>query len=86
MPLFNYKCQGCEFIVEKFLHHRDDEVEIECPECGGEGFDQIIGNVQNRVWLNATENLHSRILPDADRIQEKICNGSDSDFLDIVGD
>lgn len=86
MPLFNYQCQCCDWVVEKFLHNRDDEVELVCPECEGTEFERVMGLVHNRTWLNARDTLTNRILPDANRIQKKISSGSDNDFLDITGD
>lgn len=86
MPLFNYQCQNCGWVVEKFLHNRDDPAELVCTECEGVEFERIMGLVHNRTWLNARDALNNKVLPDADRIQKKISSGSDSDFLDITGD
>jgi len=88
MPLFNYQCQNeeCGFVVEKFLHRKDDEAEIVCPECGKEEFEKVMGRVHSRTWLSAKDRLHKEILPDADRIYDGICNGNDNDFLNISGD
>lgn len=36
MPIFNYVCENeeCENSFEKLLKKRDQEDELECPECG----------------------------------------------------
>lgn len=86
MPLYNFQCSNCELVVEKFKHAKDDEVEIVCDECECEEFLPLIGQVQNRTRLNARDNLEKRILPDVDRIQKKVGEGSDSEFLNITGD
>ena len=88
MPLFNYQCQNeeCGFVVEKFLHKKDDEIEVICPECEKTEFEKVIGKVHNRTWMNARDTLNNKILPDANRIYENICGGNDNDFLDVSGD
>lgn len=86
MPLFNYQCQKCGWVIEKFQHKKDEEVELACEECESEEFERVMGVIYNRTWENAKDALKNRILPDADRIQDKISKGSDNDFLDITGD
>lgn len=86
MPLFNYQCKKCEFVVEKFLHTSDSCVEIICEECDGEEFDRLIGVIHNRTWLNAKDCFNNRVSPDAERIRKNISQGNDKDFLDIAGE
>lgn len=86
MPLFNYQCTECYNIVEKFQHSVDSKVNIICNECGSDKFERLISSTQNRVCLNARDNLHQKILPDAKRISNNINNGSDNAFLDICGE
>lgn len=85
MPLFNYQCQDCDWLVERFLHNRDEEVELVCDECEGINMERVMGLIHNRTQYNAHDTLHNKILPDVDRIQKKVSSGSDSDFLDITG-
>jgi putative FmdB family regulatory protein len=86
MPLFNYQCQSCDLIVEKFVHKIDSDVEITCEECDGVDFEKIVGLAHNRTWLNAKDNFNKRISPDAERIRKNMSQGNDNDFLDIAGD
>lgn len=86
MPLFSYQCEGCEVVVELFLHNRDDEVEIECEECGGTEFVKVFGVFVNAIRYNAKETMDKVINPEVDRIRTKVSRGSDKDFLDIAGD
>jgi len=86
MPLYNYQCQECGFVLEKFHHHPEDEVEMVCSECECEDFERIVGFVHNRTKLNARDNLEQRLTPEVNRIMKKVSEGSDKDFLDIAGD
>ena len=86
MPLFNYQCQECDWVIEKFVHTADAELEIICEECECISFERVIGIVQNRTWLNAKDNFNKRLNPEIDRIRNNISKGSDNDFLDIAGD
>lgn len=85
MPLFNYQCNKCEAVVEKFQHKTSDVLEITC-ECGSKEFTKLFGKTHNRVYLNSKDMLNKRINPDADRISKNINKGKDRDFLDIYGE
>lgn len=86
MPLYIYQCQKCEWLVEKFCHKRDDEVELVCEECEGEEFEKVMGTVYSKMLYGARENLEKRINPAVDDVQKKLSQGSDRDFLDVAGD
>jgi len=85
MPLFNYQCNKCEAVVEKFLHNAKQDVEIKC-ECGSTEFSKLFGKTHSRTWLNARDMLNNKINPDVDRINKNINKGKDKDFLDIYGE
>ena len=86
MPLFIYQCQSCEWLVEKFVHNRDDDIEIKCEECEEELFERVIGNVYTKMRYNAKDTVAKRINPGVDRIEKKLSQGSDKDFIDVAGD
>lgn len=86
MPLYVYQCKNCEWMVEKFLHNRKNTPELVCEECGGEEFDRVIGMAHTKMMYNAKETFEKKISPDVEKIQKKIADGSDKDFLDIAGD
>ncbi len=85
MPLFNYKCLKCDLVVEKF-QHKPEKINLECKSCGNGEFDRIFGQVYNRTWLNARDNLSQNIMPEVDRISNNIATGKSKDFLDIYGE
>jgi len=85
MPLFNYKCEDCDFVVEVFLHSHEDRVDKLCPEC--ESFlKRMFSPAKKRVRLDAKDLYNTKIKQDADRIQDKINKGSDKHFLDLTGE
>lgn len=86
MPLFNYQCRDCDWMVEKFVHSADAELEVICEECNSLEFEKVIGSVFNRTWLNAKDSFNNRITPEVERISKNISEGNDNDFLDIAGD
>lgn len=85
MPLFSYQCKQCQQVVEKFQHSAKSEPKLTC-SCGHTEFVRLMPGTQNRVVLNARDNLNQKILPDAQRIQNDISKGKDSAFLDIYGE
>ena len=42
MPIYEYRCEGCGQVIEKFQKMSDETV-TECPECGAEARRQISG-------------------------------------------
>jgi putative FmdB family regulatory protein len=40
MPIYEYKCLGCDSLFEKFLLRMDDEVS--CPSCDSTDLERII--------------------------------------------
>ena len=85
MPLFNYKCNKCEQVTERF-QHQPDSSQVECRSCGHDECTRVLNIIYNRTWLNARDNLSQRITPEVDRISDKISKGSANDFLDIHGE
>jgi len=85
MPLYCYECVECGHLFELFQHN-SDKIQVECTECEHSECKRLLGHVHNRVKFNAMDNLHKRILPDADRIMNDMGKGSDKDFLDIAGE
>jgi putative FmdB family regulatory protein len=86
MPLFSYQCKQCQQVVEKFQHSAKTEAKLVCAGCNADEFERLMPGTQNRVQLDARDNLHQRILPEAQRIQNDMKSGKDSAFLDIYGD
>lgn len=84
MPLFNFKCKNCGFVIEKF-QSGEDEPEIVCSECGSEDFKKVFGAWNNRKWLSAKEMYTQKIGPDAQRIMKEMSR-NDNHFSDIYGE
>lgn len=85
MPLYNYKCPDCEYIIEKFQYKPSDVIEIICERCGSQCEKQL-PFAYSRVWLDAKSMYDNKIAPDAKRIMDNMANGKDGDFIDIYGD
>ena len=85
MPLFNFECETCGNIIEKF-QHKERDIEIICERCAGTVWRRIIGIVGTKVRLNATDTYNEKIKPEVDRITKKIYDGDDKTFLDICGE
>ena len=84
MPLYNYKCNDCEYIVEKFQSGWE-AIELECESCGGE-CGKVFGRTHTRTSYNARDTLERRITPEVDRISDQISKGNEKDFFDIHGE
>lgn len=85
MPLFNFQCQKCKHVLEKFQRGKDPP-EIICPECDGIEFKKLLSKWNNRTWLNSKEFYSRKIAPDAERIRKEMSQGKDNHFLDIYGE
>jgi putative FmdB family regulatory protein len=83
MPLFTYLCKDCGNMVEKFVQGK---TEVVCDQCGGVNCEKQFSAGGSRSELSAKDFYNEKIRPEADRIFERACNGSDADFLDIAGD
>jgi len=85
MPLFNFQCQKCELVLEKFQRGKDPP-EITCPECECTEFKKLLSAWNNRTWLSAKDLYNQKIAPDADRIRKEMGQGKDKHFLDLYGE
>jgi len=83
MPLYNFRCEKCNILFERFLH--DSTQTVECEKCK-EKCNKVFGKIHSRKRLDAKEILSELIEPDAKRISKNISEGSDKDFLDICGE
>lgn len=86
MPLFNYECNKCKFVIEKFQHKASEKPELMCKECGGREFERLFSSHHNRTIMNAKETYAQKIKPDINRISNEINKGKDKTFLDIYGE
>lgn len=85
MPLYTYKCTKCEYIIEKFIHLSDENVEILCGECGNK-CERQISICKNRTEIDAKTIYNEKIIPETKKIMDGMHDGNDSDFFDIYGD
>jgi putative FmdB family regulatory protein len=85
MPLYLYKCNKCDHLVEKFRNKSEMDDELLCEECSGV-CERQFSVVGNRVWLDAKDLYNQKIKTDAENIMKKIKSGKDKDFFDIYGD
>lgn len=86
MPLFNYRCNKCGLVVEKFVSNVKKIPNLECKNCSGREFTKIMGVVFTKTWLNAKDTFNQKISPEVERIREDVAKGKDKTFSDIAGD
>ena len=84
MPLFKYKCERCNIFIEK-LQFNSKKLEISCNICG-ELMVKALSVPNNRVALNAADNLAEKIIPDVNRLQKELDSGKDSAIDDLCGE
>ena len=51
MPIYEYRCRDCEKQFQYLIIKRSEEVELECPGCGGRDLKRLI----SRVVYHASE-------------------------------
>jgi putative FmdB family regulatory protein len=78
MPLYEYKCTGCEHrLVE--LQGINDEPLKECPQCNGELKRMIsLGSMVEVEYGNQNEYYEKVVKKDAKEIADKIRKGDDA--------
>lgn len=86
MPLYNYKCNKCEAVMEKFRHKSERDEEIACSECESVDCERLFAVVGNRVWLEAKDLYNQKIKPDAERMMKNMKKGKNKEFFDIYGE
>jgi len=42
VPIFEFRCLNCGHLFEKLFLDSQKEVELKCPECGGDSLDRVI--------------------------------------------
>lgn len=85
MPLFTFKCNECDHLMEKFLHKLEEDDEILCEECEGLCTRQLAA-FGARVWLDSKALYSDKIAPDAKRIMDNMRKDKKDAFFDIYGD
>lgn len=51
MPIYEYQCRKCENQFQALILKKEEEKEIDCPECGGTGLKRLI----SRTAYHASE-------------------------------
>jgi len=83
MPIYEYKCQDCNNIIEEFQHISDKPLSV-CPKCSG-GLKRLISWNSVNVIYGAQEHYEKEIKPEAKRIAERIKAGDEDAAADIFG-
>ena len=84
MPIYEYKCRTCEHKFEVMQAISDPHPA--CPECENEDVQRLISLSSGKVDMDATEALHSQILPEANDIANRIKNGDQQAAADVFGE
>lgn len=42
MPMYEYRCRKCDESYEQLRRMQDAELDLKCPECGGEDVERLI--------------------------------------------
>jgi len=84
MPIYEYKCNKCEKIIEKFQNINDEPLK-QCIYCSGDLKKIISLNCVNIV-RSAKESLELDIKPEAKKIAEKINSGDENAAADFFGE
>lgn len=85
MPLFVFKCNDCEFVMEKFINGNPEEREIICKNCESKNCVRQFSFFGNRVWLEAKDYYKEKIMPEVKKISENM-DKKDSVLLDVCGE
>jgi putative FmdB family regulatory protein len=84
MPIYEYECRVCEHKFE-VMQAVSDPHPI-CPECASEDVRRLISLTSGKVEMDAREQLHSRILPEAKDMAKRIKEGDEQAAADVFGE
>lgn len=85
MPLFEYICEECETIFERFVHAGENPI-ITCKSCGAEKVKKRFCPAQCSTIKDGKHTYHDEILKGVDKIYKKLSKGDDATFNDVAGD
>jgi putative FmdB family regulatory protein len=84
MPIYEYECRVCGTRFE-VMQAVSDPHPI-CPGCASEDVRRLISLSSGQVEMDAREQFHSRILPEAKDIAARIRDGDEKAAVDIFGE
>ena len=78
MPMFEFRCADCGHVFEKLLLSLDENIDLNCSECGYQTLDRVLGQT-NSVMGAGPEGAKPKLT-------EKSCSGGNKCFtLDLPG-
>ena len=77
MPIFEFKCLKCSEYFEILIMQEDENVKMECPECGSEDFERILSSTSYAMGgSGGGQGVQS---------QTRTCSGGSCTTYDIPG-
>jgi putative FmdB family regulatory protein len=49
MPIYEYRCKGCQSVFQRLILHEKEEGRLCCPDCGGKELQRLISRVAYHV-------------------------------------
>jgi putative FmdB family regulatory protein len=49
MPIYEFRCQNCGNLLEIICRSGEEEVCLQCPECGGEELERVLSRVTHTM-------------------------------------
>lgn len=78
MPIFEFRCLGCNHIFEKLFLNDKDSVHLECPECRSSSLERVVSRANYVMGPGPGGNKP--------KITEKTCSpGNSCMSIDIPG-
>jgi putative FmdB family regulatory protein len=86
MPIFEYRCLGCEKIFDYIVIRTDDEGPEECECCGHKDVEKIMSSGSFTIEMSAREQLFEKTLPSIKKDTEDMFNGNESKMEKVLGE
>lgn len=74
MPIYEFRCLRCGHVFELFQVRSEEDVEVKCPECGGQQIERVMSRVS--ISTSGGSRPHSTI---------RSCAGGTCATLEVPG-
>lgn len=78
MPIYEFRCLKCNECFEFLIMHREDQVEMRCPQCRSEDFERVVSVSCHTVGQSAAKS-------DRPRSETRSCSGGTCTTYDLPG-
>lgn len=78
MPIFEFKCLGCEEFIEILVMNKEETVEMTCPKCKGKELERVLSSTNYAMNSSTSKSSGAST-------QERQCSGGSCTTYTLPG-